>query len=380
MLPVKDRIVTWYIQNVIIPRREIIDKPGFVITSFTEKNQITYLRELFIPEGLFELIERKIIQHYNREGKQVLYSAGKKFGYLYASISNFPTIKTCTKKEFTDFAYLLVRYIEGVYARQAKHKLEIENKLFTISFKDYIVCRHNGFGYIMTAGGIAGIWAYAVQNNSVEGVQIECQGRGDSRCFIICADEREIQKRSNSILSEKNLFAHKFDEIYKTMNEVRKTSYSKNSLKDLLDSNFFEYKRGILSYKNVRFFPVEAHILYLLEQEIIKLKNGEKHLFDICFEYGKILREIYGEKDYERFISDFFPALGFGDILFVDSDRSNKTIAAIYYPWTVFSEKSKYIIFRGLMSGIVSSSIGEKIEFRNFETHVGDYLTLIIKQ
>jgi len=35
-MPVKDKIVTWWIQNVIIPRREIIDQPGFVVTTFTE--------------------------------------------------------------------------------------------------------------------------------------------------------------------------------------------------------------------------------------------------------------------------------------------------------------------------------------------------------
>jgi hypothetical protein len=113
-----------------------------------------------------------------------------------------------------------------------------------------------------------------------------------------------------------------------------------------------------------------------LEQEIANLKDGERVLFDICFEYGKLLRETYGGKDYEKFISDFFPALGFGDITVLDPNRPS--IAAIYYPWTVFSEKSKYIIFRGVMSGIVSSSLGKKIEFKEFDIDVRDYLTLTI--
>ena len=115
---------------------------------------------------------------------------------------------------------------------------------------------------------------------------------------------------------------------------------------------------------------------YLLEKEITKLENGEQILFDACFEYGKILKEIYGGEDYQRFIMDFFPALGFGDILVIDGNE--RSIVAMYYPWTIFSETSKYIIFRGIMSGIVSSSLGEKVEFNKFDINLRNYLTVTI--
>lgn len=373
-MPVKDRIVTWFIQHVILPRREIIDKPGFIVTTFTEHNQTTYLRELLLSEQLFELIESKIVQHYGERGKQVLYSAGKKFGYLYASLSNFPTITVCSEKELTEFAYYLVRYIETIYAQQADHEINLEDKMFTISFNDYIICRHNGLGYIMTDGGITGIWAYLMQDKSIDGIQLECQGRGNNNCYVICGPEEKIQEKINKFFCERDLPEHKFDQVYKTTNEIRDAKYSVNSLKKLLDNKFFEYDEGVLTYIKNRFFICESHILYLLEQEISKLENGEQILFDTCFEYGKILRETYGDKDYQKFISDFFPALGFGDVTFLDT----YSIAAIYYPWTVFSEKSKYIIFRGIMSGIVSDSIGERVEFKNFNIDIGNYLTLTI--
>jgi hypothetical protein len=372
-MPVKDRVVTWFIQHVIMPRREIIDKPGFIVTNFTEHNQTTYLRELLLSEQLFELIESEIVQKYGEQGKQVLYSTGKKFGYLYASLSNFPTITTCSEKEVSDFAYYLIRYIETVYAHQANHEIDISDKTLAISFSDYIICRHNGLGYIMTEGGITGIWAYLMQDKSIEGIQSECQGRGNQRCFITCAPKQKIQENGKKIYCETNLPENKFDQIYKTMNEIRETK-SVNSLKKLLDNRFFEYNEGILTFKNNRFFICESHILYLLEQEISKLENGEQILFDICFEYGKILREIYGEKEYQKFIIDFFPALGFGDITFLDSN----SIAAVYYPWTIHSETTKYIIFRGIMSGIASDSTDEKIEFRNYDVSIRDNLTLTI--
>ncbi len=375
-MPVKDKVVSWFIQNVIVPRREIIDQPGFVITTFTEQNQTTYLRDPFLSENLFELIENKIIEEYGLKGKKALYSSGKKFGYIYSSLSSFPTINTYSEKDFLEFAYYLVRYIEGTYSKQAKHEINLDKKQFEVDFKDYIICRHNGFGHIMTEGGISGIWAYAIEDKTVEGAQVECQGRGDNSCHLICAPEDVLKERTSDFFCERDLPGQAFNETYQTMNEIRPATYSNNSLKNLLDSGFFEYKKGKLTYKNIRFFHCESHILYLIEQELSKLPNGEKTLFDICFEYGKYVRKTYGETDYEQFISDYYPALGFGDITVLD--KSVPTIASIYYPWTVFSEESKYTIFRGIMSGIASDSKGEKIEFNNYDVDIGEYLTLTI--
>lgn len=375
-MPVKDKIVSWYVQNILIPRVEIIDKPGFVITNFTEKNQTTYLRELFISEQLFEDIEKGIIQTYRDEGKQILYSAGKKFGYTYASISNFPNINKMKEKDFLDFAYYLVRYIEGMFSAKATHKIDLDKKIFEISFDNYIICRNNGLGYIMTDGGTAGIWAYALQDKTIEGLQIECQGRNDKKCKVICCPDKILKEKKLKYLSERELEDIEFDETYTTMNDIRPATYSNNSLKNLLDTGFFEYERGLLRYKNIRFFPVESHVLYYIEEEISKLKDGEQKLFDICMNHGRRVRQEYGEIDWDKFISDYYPALGFGDIAVLDSKKP--TVASIYYPWTLFSEKSKFIIFRGILSGIISDSVGHDIKINNYETDLSDYLTLTI--
>jgi hypothetical protein len=377
-MPVKDKIVNWFIQNIIIPKREIIDNPGFVITTFTDKNVATYLRDLILPEQLFELIESGIIEEYGKDGSQALYSTGKKFGYLYSSLSTFPTINDCSKKDFLDFAYFLVRYMEVTFARQAEHEIILDEKTFTISFKDYVICRHNGFGHIMSEGGITGIWAYLMQDKYIDGVQLECEGRGDNRCYVLCAPEKKLLEKTDRFFCEKNLQEHKFDDIYRTMNEIRQTKYSHNSLKNLLDIGFFEYDEGFFSFQNLRFFGCESHILYILEQEISKLKDGEQILFNICFEYGKKLQEVYGETDYQKFIMDFFPAIGFGDIVVMNSN--NLSITASYYPWTIFSENSKYIIFRGIMSGFVSSALGNKIEFNKVDIDISNCLTLTISK
>ncbi|MCX6664472.1 MAG: hypothetical protein NT038_00185 [Euryarchaeota archaeon] len=375
-MPVKDKVVTWWIQNVILPKKEIIDKPGFIINTLSGNSQSIYLREFFLSEQLFELIETKIVQRYGDQGRQVLYSAGKKFGYLYASMSNFPTIKNNTKKKFIDFAYFLVRYIETLFAMDVEHEVDIENKIFTISAKDYIICRHNGLGHIMTEGGIAGIWAYVVQDQTVEGIQNECQGRGDQRCRIICAPEEILKNKISNFYHEKSLHDQKFNNIYKTLNEIRKSTYSSNSLNDLINAGFFKYRGGVLSYNNMRFFAFDSHLLYLLDEEIVKLDGGEQILFDACFEFGKLLRETYGGTNYQKFIPDFFSALGFGDILVINSNKLR--IASFFYPWTIFSKQSKYIIFRGIMSGFVSGSLGRNVQFNNVNVEIRNNLTLTI--
>ena len=377
-MPVKDRVVNWWIQNIIIPQQEIIDKPGFIVTTFTEKKFITYLREFFIPEKLFEIVENTIVENYGDLGRQALYSAGKKFGYIYASLSNFTTVKNSSAEEISKFAYLLVRYIEGTYAQQAEHIADVNRNRFTIYFDNYIVCRHNGIGHIMTEGGITGIWAYGMQKNSIEGVQLTCQGRGDKRCCVICAPDNEIREKTKNFFKENNLVELKSDSGYKILNEMRETTYAKNSLKDLLDAGFFTYRKGILSYNNHRFFHCESHIIYLLEEEIKKLKNGEKALFDSCVEYGKLLAESYGNKEFNTFIPDFFSSLGFGDIFVKDSDKLK--ISFMYYPWTIYSKESNYIILRGIMSGIVSSLSGKKIRFTNVDVNIGEFLTIVISE
>ncbi len=377
-MPVKDRIVSWFIQHVVIPQREIIDKPGFIVTTFTEHDQITYLREIFLAERLFELIEKRIVERYDIQGKQVLYSAGKKFGYLYSSLSNFPTVKNCSNKQLSDFLYALVRYMEVTFSQQANHEINFEEKSFTISFEEYIVCRHNGLGYIMTDGGSAGIWAFLIQDKLIEATQLKCQGRGNEKCIVLCAPEKKIQEKTNNFFRETDLFELKFNEMYKALNEIQKTVYAQNSFRNLIDIGFIDCKEGSFSYKNMRLFGSESHILYLLEQEIAKLDGGEQVLFNACFEYGKLLQETYGYNDYKKFIPDFFSALGFGDILVTDSNGIQ--IVSVYYPWTTFSEQSKYTIFRGIMSGFVSGSMDKKIEFKKFDVNISAYLILTISE
>ena len=158
------------------------------------------------------------------------------------------------------------------------------------------------------------------------------------------------------------------------MNLIKKAQFAKNSLRNLIDSHFFSNTGGMLTYKGIRYFHCESNIMYIIEQELEKLPNGEGTLFEACFEFGQQLQQQYGGKDFRRFIGDYFPALGWGDI-FV-STKNRIEVVSIYYPWTPFSSDSKYTIFRGVLSGFISSCLGKRIELKKYETSLTDMLTV----
>ena len=226
----------------------------------------------------------------------------------------------------------------------------------------------------MTDGGCAGIWAYMMQDKDIEAFQLECEGRGNQRCYVFCGPSQKVKEKIMTYYHEPDLPDIKFDENYKSLNEIQQTTYAKNSLKDLIDIGFIKYDEGVMSYNGMRLFSADSHLLYILEEEIMKLNNGEKILFEACAEFGKELQRLCGENEYKKFIMDFFPALGFGEILIKKAEKIE--IISGFYPWTSFSNRSKYIVFRGILSGFISNSINKNIELNDLKMNMSNYLTL----
>jgi predicted hydrocarbon binding protein len=372
----QDKVVTWFIQNVIMPRTEIIDQPGFIVSTVSKKNGKTHMRDVGLSEDFFVNIEKLVVEKYGNKGKQALYSVGKKFAYIYASLSDFPQMGKAKDKEILDFCYFFVRYLAGVYASDAAENADLKSKTFKVSLKDYIVCRHNGIGLIMTDGGVAGTWAWICADPSIEAVQTRCQGRGDEHCEIISGPISELERSAKNILMQKELPIYSFDEHYQIKNQIKPLRYSKNSLKTLLDDRFFEYKKGAISYKNKRLFLDDAHMLYLLENELNNTLGEDNILFEAAFEEGKELAKLYGGKDWSKFITDLFPALGFGDIAILD--HQNPKIGLIYYPWTELSSDSTYSIIRGTISGIITECSHKETLLKLSGIEDGEFLTITI--
>jgi hypothetical protein len=162
---------------------------------------------------------------------------------------------------------------------------------------------------------------------------------------------------------------------YREINKIRQTKWAIYSLRKLIDSGFFEYSFGILRYQTERFFLVESSFMYILEKELKKTKDGLKVLWQVSFDFGKKLAKLAGKQDPCKFIMDFFPALGFGDVL-VLKRKNQYEIFVNYFPWFKYANEVDFTMFRGILSGTISGLTGEKVELKNFESELGNWFSL----
>lgn len=361
-MAVKDKVVSWFLQNIVMPQIEIIDKPGFVATKLDQNGSAVFYRDVFVPEQLLVDIENKISEKYGEKGKQALYSAGKKFGYSFASISKMTNVKSSTEKQLSDDIYFTVRFVESLYASKATYTTNLQLQKIEFEFENYIVCRKNGKGYLLTEGGIAGIWSYMMQNNDIEAVQLKCQGKKDTKCRVLSCPNKNLPENH---FIETNLVTNICDEKYLQFNSITPTQFSSQSLKQFIDGNLLEYKSGNLIYKNDRFFYTESSFLPIIELEIGKLEHGQETLFDVCFDYGKNFSKNLTNENYSKFLTDFFPAFGYGDIQC--SEKNGKMhLVSLFYPHTLFLEKAQFSIFRGWVSGILSGLLNKELKLEKY--------------
>lgn len=357
-MAIKDRVVRWFIQNIIIPQQEIIDKPGFIVEAHNKADQDVFIREITLPEELIIELEKKIVLKFGMRGKKAIYSSGKMFGYTYATRSFFPKRKLVSKKEFESFIYLWMKYAEVLYG-EIEYSFNDSLSTMDMKLKNFIVCSKNGLGYFLPAGCFAGFWAYLMDDYSIEFVQKKCTGRGDDFCECISGPPKIFEKtKSEIILSNTKPILWNI-EMEKNINAMRPCRFNEMSFKDLLDSLFFDYSGGILTKDGVRYFIMDSSAMYFIESELLKIDSSNSVLFEVSFEFGKSLAK-KEEKNYEQFIATFLSALGYGDIRIL-KERGKFRVHADYFPWTPYSDKISFALFRGIVSGMLSGFIGKTI-------------------
>jgi hypothetical protein len=367
---IKDKVVDWYLRNVFLSKTEVINSPGYICEHLGKQKDV-FLREIAVPEDMLVDIEKSF-------PPERLYCIGKKFGYRYALLSDFPTIKGSTKDEFMSNAYFLVRYMESVsYGKRIEHTIDYEKRVFRIVMDDYVICRKSGLGYLFSSGGVGGLWSYVISDPGAEGVQTRCQGKGDKKCEVMCAPSGELKKLGLSFFRATETKDLGFDPAYGRINQIRGAKYAKNSLKDSIDSGFFRYTHGMITYKDQRLFLCEASFLYILEKELGK--KGSKKLFDLAFSWGRKLASSEKKQGPENFMMDFLPALGWGDML-VRKTGSGYEVLADLFPWTKWYKDIDYSIFRGLVSGMISGFTGKKTELKRFELSLSGSFSILCKE
>lgn len=371
-----EELVSAYIKYWLLPRMEDITHPGFVLTKFSEKGADISVRDVFLPEDLFIGIEDSLVNKYGKEGIRALYSVGKKSGYAYASLANLMKCSEVTEAGLREFRGPLQLISETPASDISVNSIDLSKKKIEVALRNYLVCRKNGRGHLILEGGIGGIWAYMVDDKTVEGLQTRCQGRGNEECVLV-AQPYDLFQTHPEYRTDSHLLDLRYSEEYASFNAVRETEYCRYSLETLLAENFFEYSGGEVLYKGIRHLELDPHLLYFLEEECGKLSGCLELLFNVAFDVGA--RIIYAAEDKSPdIIMNYLSALGWGDMLLIYTKKTAEFIS-FFHPWTQYSEASDYVIFRGLVSGMVSQQLNKHIEFDKINVDCTNQLTIYSK-
>jgi predicted hydrocarbon binding protein len=375
----KDEIVLWFIKNIAMREEIKFDTPGFITEEFTDKGKRLKIRNFLVPEIFISDLEKKM-------DPQISYEIGKKFGYSYAQLIGAPRITSTNPQLFASFLYFFVRYAGSLLASSASHTWDAQNRIFSLKMKDYVVCSKNGLGYILTEGTIAGTCAYMFDDVNIEAVQTKCQGRGDSECFLVASSKEQLEKDGMKPLSCPDVGKNfDYDAEYEHMNSIHIPKWGRNSFKKLWDSGFLSFGYGKMEYKKERFMLFEASLLYILEDELTKHDSKDQSLldtlWDVSFEYGEHLGKLSLEaKDGCKFIMDFFPALGYGDMM-ASKSKGKYEVIINYFPWLPLAKNINFTSIQGMLSGVLSAFENRKIELKKIEKEERNgYLTLVISE
>ncbi|VVB75011.1 Uncharacterised protein [uncultured archaeon] len=360
MASVKDTVTSVFIKNFIIPKAQVLDQPGFIIFKMGGKSKV-YSRQIIFPESFLVDLETQLVEKYGDSGREALYLAGKKFGYLFASMGNFFSAKNFQdNKKLVEYVGLLNNFIEGTYAKKMTFEADLNIPKVDFFLDNFISCNKSGLGYFLPTGAAAGLLCYLLERDDIEGVQTDCQGNGSSVCKVVYSIP--------SYFSEKNIkFIQKnpFEKVlvgaeYANWNKTQPTKYSQDSFQKLLNSKFFSYSQGIIEKDSKRYFIFEASGPYIIENELSGIKGFTEILLNASVKEGENLFFI-GAKNIKG-LSDLLTAFGWGDVFILK--KADKYLVNIdYYPWTLLYERSDFIIIQGILQGALSKIDNRPVSF-----------------
>lgn len=351
---IKEKAIDWYLKNIEMPKKEILDKPGFIGENLSGEEKI-YLRNVALPEDLFLKIENNI------EHPELHYSIGKKFGYRYAMISDLARYSNSDEDKFRDSVYGVMKYMESIcYWKDGEFNLDNEQKILNLSLEKFMVCNKNGKGQLFL-GAAAGFWAYMAEDKEIEAVQPECQGRGDDKCRIKAAPRSHLD---NNFEVEINAGDLDISRDYKIFNEIKDTDYADNSMEDFEEVGFFEHSEGLFYHNKFRYIWTESSLIELIGSEL-----GDEHgeeLFKSAYEVGREIAEDETDRNMEKFIVEYLSATGWGDTKIKEKGEKFE-VQSLMFPWTKFTPDTDFPMFRGLVSGMISAFEDRDVKLKHVE-------------
>jgi hypothetical protein len=361
-------LMTWFIKKIILPRYEDYKSPGFLIVNFKTFNEV-YFREVLVPEYLIADIETKFYNNDSKNKKKLQY-LGAVLGFNFAKMLRVPRLGHASKEEVEKYLKFSFKFNFSSWCNNSNFvELDLDRKTISLEFKDHVICRKNGLGYILTEGAQTGFAKYVFYDDKMEVLQEKCQGRGDNICTTTWKENLKNKGSSFKIPVLNNY------NLEKKFNSIKPLKYSAKSTYNMISQKIFNLNDGKIIYKNNPFFNCSVLLYYLLETELPKIRGGGKLLYDIGFKYGSKI----ALNQPLKFIPDFLSATGWGDILI--TQKSNKIqVNLFYFPWSSLIDKAKdFYLFKGMLSGMLSSTLKRKIKLKKVRKILKkDSLNLII--
>jgi hypothetical protein len=356
-MAIQDSVTSWFIQNIVLPNAEDMRNPGYILSKFTDQGKTIALRESFFPESFYAALETRTVRELGVNGEKLLYSIGKRFGFRYARLSHYPKADAIGGKKLDEFMYMFTRYIEVIYAKQLKHRIDFKDRLLEVDADSYVCCAKNGLGYLLLIGPWTGGWSFIVGDNTIEGVQVACQGRGDKRCKLVCAPAPLLKKMKLKPLTEPDIGGLEEDMgRYGAFNAVYPTVNENYSLVTLIESGIFRYQRGQLFFGGMRMVGIESSMHYMIDDAFSKNAKTRKILFETAFTAGKGM----GAGKEAVFAQRLLSGLGFGDVQILSAKGGYKAVF-YHFPWTAFAKDCRFTMLAGFTSGLLSGVLGKDI-------------------
>ena len=368
-MDIKDNLVRFYIQNFIINKSQNIEVPGFIFFKLSGKTPI-FARQVIMPEDFFVNLE-SILSKKGKDTQQILYGAGKKFGYRFSLLGGFSDSDTKKGKDLIDYINIINKFIEGTYALKIECDVDLVTKECTYLMENPIIVNKLGYGVFLPLGAAAGLLSYIFKDVSIEGV-LEKFDLASKEGTLLYAPKDYLNKKGKTFFTETNLKGLEPTPDYIKLNKIKQLKYSKYSFKMLLDSKLFSFNNGVIMNNDERYFILEVSALYIIEKE---LELYSDDIYDAAFNTGyKMLKSINNAS--KKTVIDYMSAFGWGDILILNKEDSY-TVNVDYFPYTKFYNEVKLVIFSGLIAGMLSIITNKNIRFRKIDKKVSaGYLSI----
>ncbi|MFA6329981.1 MAG: hypothetical protein WCX64_04865 [Candidatus Micrarchaeia archaeon] len=353
-----DIVRNFFVQRILMPRVFQIDIPGYVIGKFYSiEGQSVFARNLFFTETMFVNLEKRVIQEEGDAGRSKLYSLGKKFGHRFSTINRFP------RGYLSSSISIIFRFFETLYAEKIDGSI-VNGKKLILKTRGLAVTRKNGGGFITNVGGCAGIWAYLLDDYSVECL---IQKVSDSEYDLISAPRDMLQKEGLKFFTCDEKPFYPSDVSYRRYNMPPKAlPRGAFSMRKLMETGLFSYKEGELRFaiSDTRFVPVEISLLFELERAF-----AFEVLYGATYDSFKELGQSVEQKmDSFTFIAQMLSAFGFGN---VDLMKDGTSVAFNFrgYPWvSTETEKTNYAIISGAILGFLDGNSKNQYEIKSLSS------------